>query len=81
MGPTNIVENTERTQFYPQTDKVKPVYPPFNFVEAGGIKIQDHMLRMASLHILRQLLAAFQKINKKPTCLIWKIVYWWIMYV
>ena len=21
-----------------QTDKVKPVYPPFNFVEAGSIK-------------------------------------------
>ena len=20
-----------------QTDKVKPVYPPFNFVEAGGV--------------------------------------------
>ena len=41
----SIVEDTERTQFCPQTerrrdeetDKVKPVYPPFNFVEAGGI--------------------------------------------
>ena len=52
----SIVEDTERTRFCPQTDrrtdgrtdgrmdgqtdKVKPVYPPFNFVEAveaGGI--------------------------------------------
>ena len=44
--PTSIVEDTERTRFCPQTDrrtdgqtdKVKPVYTPFNFVEAGGIK-------------------------------------------
>ena len=35
--PMSIVEDTERTRFCPQTDKVKPVYPPFNFVEAGGI--------------------------------------------
>ena len=41
----SIVEDTERTWFCPQTDrrtggqtdKVKPVYPPFNFVEAGGM--------------------------------------------
>ena len=40
----SIVEDTERTQFCPQTDrrtdrqmdKVIPVYPAFNFVEAGG---------------------------------------------
>ena len=41
MDPTSIVEDTKRTRFCPQTDrrtdKVKPVYPPFNFVEAGGI--------------------------------------------
>ena len=45
MDPTNIVEDTERLQFCPQTDrmtdgqrdKVKSVYPPFNFVEAVGI--------------------------------------------
>ena len=37
MDPTSIVEDTERTWFCPQTDKVKPVYPSFNFVEAGGI--------------------------------------------
>ena len=45
IDPTSIVEDTERTRFCPQmdgqmdgqTDKVKPVYPPFNFVEAGGI--------------------------------------------
>ena len=44
MDPTSNVEDTERTRFCPQTDKrtdgqtdkVKPVYPPFNFVEAGG---------------------------------------------
>ena len=45
MDPMSIVEDTEQTRFCPQTDgqtdrrtdKVKPVYPPFNFVEAGGI--------------------------------------------
>ena len=49
MDPMSIVEDTERTWFCPQTDgqmdgqtdgqtdKVKPVYPPFNFVEVGGI--------------------------------------------
>ena len=36
MDPTSIVEDTERTRFCPQTDKVKPVYPPFNFIEGGG---------------------------------------------
>ena len=43
MDPTSIVEDTEQTWFSPQMDrrkdgqidKVKPVYPPFNFVEAG----------------------------------------------
>ena len=35
MDPMSIVEDTERTQFCPQTDKVIRVYPPFNFVEAG----------------------------------------------
>ena len=47
MDPMSIVEDTERTRFCPQmdrwtngqTDKVIPVYPPFNFVEAGGIII------------------------------------------
>ena len=37
MDPTSIVEDTERTPFCPQTDKVKPAYPSFNFVEAGRI--------------------------------------------
>ena len=45
MDLASIVEDTELTLFCPQTDgqtdkwmdKVKPVYPPFNFVEAGGI--------------------------------------------
>ena len=45
MDMMSIVEDTELTRFCPQTDrqtdgrtdKVKPVYPPFNFVEAGGI--------------------------------------------
>ena len=39
MVPRRIIEDTERTRFCPQTDKKKPVYPLFNFVEAGGIKI------------------------------------------
>ena len=45
IDPMSIVEDTERTRFCPQTDRrtdrqtdtVIPVYPPFNFVEAGGI--------------------------------------------
>ena len=47
MDLMSIVEDTERTGFCPQTDrrtdgqmdKVIPIYPPFNFVEAGGIII------------------------------------------
>ena len=47
MDPTSIVEDTERTRFFPQTDrrtdgqtdKVKPVYTPFNLVEAEGIHV------------------------------------------
>ena len=38
MDPMSIVEDTERTQILStdgQTAKVKPVYPPFNFVEEG----------------------------------------------
>ena len=46
MDPMSIVEDTEPTRFYQQTDrgtdrqmdKVIPVYPPFNFVEAWGTK-------------------------------------------
>ena len=44
MDPTSIVEDTEWTRFCPQTDRqtdeLKPVYPPFNFAEAGGIIIE-----------------------------------------
>ena len=38
MDPTSIVEDTVDTILSTdgQTDKVKPVYPPFNFVEAWG---------------------------------------------
>ena len=39
MNAMSIVEDTEQTRFCPQMDKVKPVYPPFNFVEARGIKM------------------------------------------
>ena len=75
MDPTSIVENTERTRFCPQmdrrtdrqmerqtdgqTDKVKPVYPLFNFVEAGDLKIVDiyHWLSMVltTCHICESL--------------------------
>ena len=49
IDPMSIVEDTERTRFCPQTDrrtdrqtdKVIPVYPPFNFVEVGGIITHD----------------------------------------
>ena len=49
MDPTSIVEDTEWTRFCPRidrrtdrqmdrkTNKLKPVYPPFNFVAAGVI--------------------------------------------
>ena len=49
MDPASIMEDTERTRFSPQTDghmdrrtdgrtdDEKPVYPPFNFVEAVGL--------------------------------------------
>ena len=45
MDPASIVKDTEQIWFCPQTDrrmdgqtdKVKPVYPPFNCIEAGGI--------------------------------------------
>ena len=43
MDPMSIVEDTERTWFCPQTDKVKPVYHPFNLVEAGGITGVDRL--------------------------------------
>ena len=46
IDPTSIVEDTERTRFCPQTDrltdKLKPVYHPFNFVDAGGIITSIH---------------------------------------
>ena len=50
MDPMSFVEDTERTRFCPQTDrrmdgrtdKVIPVYPPINFVEAGGIITKRH---------------------------------------
>ena len=43
--PTSIVKDTEQTRFCTQMDrrtdgqkdKVKPVYPPFNFVKVAGI--------------------------------------------
>ena len=43
MDLVSIIEDTEQTQFCPQTgrltdrqtDKVEPVYPPFNFFEGG----------------------------------------------
>ena len=45
MDPASIVEDTEQTWFCPhtdrwtdgQTDQVKPVYPPFNLIEVGGM--------------------------------------------
>ena len=37
MDPMSIVEDTERTQFCPQTDKVIRVYPPFQLRWSGGI--------------------------------------------
>ena len=41
MDPTSIVEDTEQTWFCPQTDRRtrwNQYTPPFNFIEAGGIK-------------------------------------------
>ena len=58
MDPISIIEDTDRTWFCPQTDrrtdgrtdqrtdgqmdKVKPVYPPFNFVEVGASVYTTH---------------------------------------
>ena len=52
MDLANIVKDTEWTQFCPQTDRqmdrrtdmVKPVYPPFSFIEAGGITRKMELL-------------------------------------
>ena len=52
----SIVEDTERTQFCPQTDrrtdgqtdKVIPVYLPINFVEAGGIITPENFMMIQS---------------------------------
>ena len=60
MDPMSIVEDTERTRFCPQmdrwtdgeTDKVIPVYPPFNFVEAGGIITHLHREIISRMLIL-----------------------------
>ena len=35
MDPMSIVEDTERTRFCPQTDKVKPVFSAANLALAG----------------------------------------------
>ena len=63
MDPTIIVEDTERTQFCPQTegqtdrqtDDVKPVYPPFNFVKARGdnddLIFVNKLRRLKLLHV------------------------------
>ena len=58
MDSTSIVVDTERTWFCPQTDrrqtdKVKPVYPPFNFVEAGVQQVEvigHNMKSQQTLH-------------------------------
>ena len=57
MDLMSIIEDTERTRFCPQTDrrtdgqtdKVIPVYPPFNFVEAGGIIIHHLFIHKHSM--------------------------------
>ena len=51
MDPMSIVDDTELTRFCPQTDKMKPVYPPFNFVEAGGI-ITEVVIYSPLYHVL-----------------------------
>ena len=59
IDPTSIVEDRERTRFCPETDgwtdrrtdKVKPVYPPFNFIEAGGIIIPTIKIRQSWDHL------------------------------
>ena len=35
MDPLSIMEDTEQTRFCPQTDKVKPVYPPPTLLSEG----------------------------------------------
>ena len=56
MDPANIVQDTDRTGFSPQmdgqTDKVKPVYASFNFIEAGCITTQRHIQNTFSCWII-----------------------------
>ena len=61
MDPGSIVEDTERTWFCPwtdgpekdgQKDKLKPVYPSFNFFEDEGIKIQYKSIQLTNFLIL-----------------------------
>ena len=47
MHPMSIVEDTERTRFCPQTDKVMPVYPPLQRSEAGDIRSEAGGIIMA----------------------------------
>ena len=77
MDPTSIVEDTEQTRLCPQTDRqadrqtdmVKPVYPPFNFVEAGGIIIKIPLF--------------LDDINSLPTKMVFilKNDFWYILYM
>ena len=48
-----------------QTDKVKPVYPPFNFVEAGGIK-----MHLNSVKIPINYLTTREILNHESKCII-----------
>ena len=64
MDPESIVENTERTRFYPQThrradgqmdirtDKVKPVYPHYEFRWSGGYKKFNYNNIRCWLHLI-----------------------------
>ena len=37
MDPMSIFEDAEHTRFCPQTDKVKPVYPPIQLCWSGAL--------------------------------------------
>ena len=72
MDPMSIVEDTEQIRFSPQTDRrtdeterVIPVYHPFNFVEAGGI-ITNLQLKFCShwmVHLLRAMIHCVMTTN------------------
>ena len=60
MDPASIIEDTERTWFCPQTDKVKPVYPlSTNYFDVDVLERQDSIETEVNLLIKDQIIGVF----------------------